>query len=44
MFMLNRLRGMRGFIAKVIGLLLGIIVYLLFSNYYVAIAVCAGYI
>ena len=44
MFVLNRLRGIRGFVAKVIGLLLGILVYLLSSNYYVAIAVCAGYI
>ena len=41
---LNRLRGMRGFVAKIIGLLLGILVYLLYGNYYVAIVVCAGYI
>jgi len=41
---LNRLRGMRGFVAKVNGLLLGILIYLLYGNYYVAIAVCAGYI
>jgi len=44
MTVLNRLRGVRGFVAKVNGLLLGIFVYLLFNNYYVAIAVCIGYI
>ena len=41
---LNRLRGIRGFVAKINGLLLGILVYLLYGNYYIAIIVCAGYI
>jgi len=44
MFILNRLRGMYGIFSKVIGLLLSVIIFLITSNYYVALSVGVLYI
>jgi hypothetical protein len=41
---LNRLRGTYGWMSKVTGIILGLLVYAIFDNYYVAIAVTLGYV
>lgn len=44
MLILNRLRGMFSWFAWVIGILLGLAVFIIFDNPYVALLVMAGYI
>ena len=40
----NRLRGTYGWFAKVNGVVLGLLVYLVFGNLYVSLAVAIGYV
>ena len=44
MTILNRLRGTYSWMSKVNGVVLGLLCYLVYGNYYVAIAVAIGYI